>query len=77
MELNYMRLENVSTNFSPKWDVLDVLENTLLHTHLESMKSYDEQVQDDMGRFKRAFILRDEQLSQAQMVRKMVRLLFL
>lgn len=69
-----MRLENVSTNFSPKWDVLDVLENTLLHTHLESMKSYDE---NDMGRFKRAFILGDEQLSQAQMVRKMVRLLFL
>jgi len=51
-----MRLENVSTNFSPKWNVLGVLENTLLHTHLESMKSYDEQVQDDMGRFKRAFI---------------------
>ena len=71
-----MSLENVSTNFSPKWDVLDVLENTLLHTHLESMKSYDEQVQDDMGRFKRAFILGDEQLSQAQIVRKMVRLLF-
>lgn len=77
MELNYMRLENVSTKFSPKWDVLDVLENTLLHTHLESMKSYDYQVQNDMGRFKRAFILGDEQLSQAQMVRKMVRLLFL
>lgn len=72
-----MRLENVSTKFSPKWDVLDVLENTLLHTHLESMKSYDEQVQNDMGRFKRAFILGDEQLSQAQMVRKMVRSLFL
>lgn len=68
-----MRLEDVSTNLNPKQNVLAVLENTLLNTHLESMKSYDEQVQDDIGKIKRAFILGDEQLNQAQMVRKMIR----
>ena len=72
-KLNYMRLEDVSTNLNPKQNVLAVLENTLLNTHLESMKSYDEQVQDDIGKIKRAFILGDEQLNQAQMVRKMIR----
>ena len=48
-----------------------------MNTHLESMKSYDEQVQDDIGKIKRAFILGDEQLNQAQMVRKMIRWLCL